>query len=89
LRYMVMIHSYVYYVFCETIIDDYQWQTWADELVKLQGEGINIDFHDKEFKGFDGSTGHDLIGCEIMRQNAIDLMIDHGLNPDLDKREAV
>jgi len=62
-RAQMLIHSAIYYDLNDNVVSDHQWQTWADELQKLQEENPNdckIDFFDWEFKDWDGSTGNHL-----------------------------
>ena len=59
-RTQMLIHSYLYYVMDENVIDDHKWQVWADELVELQKQRKDIGFYDKAFADWDGSTGCDL-----------------------------
>lgn len=57
-RSQMLVHSYLYYWLDESIVSDYQWQAWADDLVELQKdfEG-DLDFYDEAFYDWDGSTG--------------------------------
>ena len=55
-----LVHSYIYYEKDTNIVDDYTWQRWADELAELQDanpQDCKIDFYDKEFEGWNGSSG--------------------------------
>jgi len=57
----------------QPIISDDQWQSWADELTKLQTENpklCKIKFFDKEFADWDGSTGMHLPKHIIVEQKA-------------------
>ncbi len=59
-RLQILVHSYLYYEKDTNIISDKQWDTWARELVKLQQENPQVAklvIYDKEFKGFDATTG--------------------------------
>lgn len=56
-RTQMMVHSYLYYVMDENVIDDDTWQRWADELVELQKQKKVIGFYDKEFADWTGATG--------------------------------
>lgn len=53
----MLIHSYLYYVMDEIIVDDDKWQQWANELVELQKKEKVIGFYDEDFEDWDGSTG--------------------------------
>jgi hypothetical protein len=47
----------------DSVIDDHTWQRWADELSELQNEypqHCKIGFFDKEFVGWDGTSGYHL-----------------------------
>jgi NAD-dependent DNA ligase len=62
-RAQMLIHSCIYYEMDASIISDDQWQQWADELEVLQKENpkyMKIDFFDREFKDWDGTTGSHL-----------------------------
>jgi len=62
-RSQMLVHSYLYYVIDEPIIEDDKWQRWADELAKLQKynpTSCDIGFYDKEFKDWNGDTGFKL-----------------------------
>ena len=59
-RNQMLVHSYLYYVMDENIVDDGKWQQWADELVELQKQEKVIGFYDEAFADWDGSTGCDL-----------------------------
>lgn len=59
----MLIHSCLYYELDTNIVSDHQWQAWANELAALQNDypqDCNINFYDKEFEGWNGSTGHHL-----------------------------
>jgi len=59
-RGQMVIHSYLYYKADKPIISDDQWQSWAEELTKLQANYPNcckIRFYDGEFADWDGTTG--------------------------------
>lgn len=62
-RYQLLIHSCIYYQLHSNIVEDYQWDRWAKELVRLQKEHQDISekvmLYDY-FEDFDGSTGFDL-----------------------------
>ena len=62
-RAQMLIHSCIYYNFDSNLVSDDTWQTWANELAELQNnnpDDCNINFFDKEFVGWDGTTGHHL-----------------------------
>ena len=59
-RGQMLIHSCIYYAMDENIISDHQWQEWADELATLQREYpkcCKLKFFDREFTGWDGTSG--------------------------------
>lgn len=62
-RYQLLIHSCIYYQLHSNIVEDYQWDSWARELVELQKKYSDISekvmLYDY-FEDFDGSTGFDL-----------------------------
>ena len=56
----MLVHSYIYYEKDDCIVDDFQWQAWADELAQLQNDNpndCNIGFYDKEFENWTGASG--------------------------------
>lgn len=62
-RAQMLIHSCLYYDMDDSIVSDHCWQKWADELAELQTkypECCNLDFYDKVFSNWDGSTGYHL-----------------------------
>lgn len=62
-RSQMLVHSCLYYDMDDSIIDDHTWQRWADELSELQNEypqHCKIGFFDKEFVGWDGTSGYHL-----------------------------
>lgn len=63
LRYMILVHSCLYYKLHTNLVEDYQWDRWARELVALQNDYPQISnkvmLYDY-FADFDGSTGFDL-----------------------------
>jgi len=62
-RSQMLIHSCLYYEMDQSIVDDYTWQRWADELADLQKNNpkdCNIGFFDREFSDWDGSSGYHL-----------------------------
>jgi hypothetical protein len=56
-RTQMLIHSYLYYVLDENVVDDGKWQQWADELVELQKQNKDIGFYDEVFADWSGATG--------------------------------
>lgn len=64
-RSQMLVHSYIYYELDHNIVSDHQWQAWANELRDLQlVYGWRIDWYDKDFKDWDGSTG-----CHLPKDN--------------------
>jgi len=62
-RSQMLVHSRLYYIDDEPIVDDDTWQRWANELAELQRENpfdCNINFFDKEFSDWSGDTGFHL-----------------------------
>lgn len=62
-RYQLLIHSCIYYQLHSNIVEDYQWDSWARELVELQKNYPKISekvMLYEYFEDFDGSTGFDL-----------------------------
>lgn len=62
-RAQMLIHSCIYYELDDCIVSDHKWQTWADELQKLQETNpdcCSIGFYDREFKDWTGATGNHL-----------------------------
>jgi hypothetical protein len=62
-RAQMLIHSCLYYEMNDSIVDDHTWQRWADELTELQDEypeHCKLDYFDKEFVGWNGSSGYHL-----------------------------
>ena len=59
-RYQILIHSCIYYSMDQNIVSDDQWNTWSEELKKLQNTYPDISKHVTlydYFKDWDGSTG--------------------------------
>lgn len=56
-RIQMLLHSYLYYELDHSIVDDGKWQQWADELVELQKQKIDIGFYDDAFRDWSGATG--------------------------------
>ena len=62
-RSQMLVHSRLYYIDDEPIVDDDTWQRWANELAELQRENpfdCNINFFDKEFSDWSGDSGFKL-----------------------------
>lgn len=59
-RRQILVHSYIYYVRDDNLIDDCTWSKWAEQLVDITDAFPHIakqcDFSDV-FEYFDGSTG--------------------------------
>lgn len=56
----ILVHSYIYYVLDQNLIDDYTWSKWAQELVDISAAYPDIAAQSEfanDFEGFDGSTG--------------------------------
>ena len=63
-RRQVLFHSFLYYVMDINMIDDSTWSVWAEELEVLQRDYPDIAEEvemNNEFKGFDHSTGANLV----------------------------
>lgn len=63
LRRLMLVHSYLYYHANDSVVDDHQWQAWANELRDLQdacAECREVGFYDDHFQDWDGSTGYHL-----------------------------
>ena len=56
-RTQMLVHSYLYYVLDDNVIDDHTWQKWADELTELQKRKKVIGFYDEAFADWTGATG--------------------------------
>ena len=59
-RYQMLVHSYIYYEMNENIVSDSKWSEWAVELAELQSKYPDIAkqvLYDKDFAGWDGSSG--------------------------------
>ena len=62
-RRQILVHSIIYYRLGDSIISDFKWQEWANELHDLQEKHPEIAkncIFAKEFEGFDASTGFHL-----------------------------
>ena len=76
-RSQMLIHSYLYYQLDSPIISDDQWQQWANELTEMQEQYpnlTNINFYDKEFNDWNGSTGMHLPTDTWIRDKALRLL---------------
>lgn len=79
-RSQMLVHSYLYYWEDITIVNDHQWQRWADELTDIQRAfPVDIGFYDMVFKDWDGSTGCHLPRDDWVRQKALQLVRLHEL----------
>lgn len=79
----MLVHSFIYYKQDAGLITDQQWQTWADELVRLQSEhGTKIGFYDEAFADWDGSTGYHLPQDNWVAAKAAQLLAYASLPPD-------
>ncbi|QDP62331.1 MAG: hypothetical protein Unbinned8472contig1000_31 [Prokaryotic dsDNA virus sp.] len=68
-RRQLIVHSCLYYYFDESVIPDSQFDGWCEELVSLQEQNPGYtDKFDRYFEGFDGSTGMQLAGFELVSQ---------------------
>jgi hypothetical protein len=56
-RIQMLVHSYLYYEMDENVVDDHKWQQWADELVELQKQKMDIGFYDDAFRDWTGASG--------------------------------
>jgi hypothetical protein len=56
-RIQMLVHSYLYYEMDENVVDDHKWQQWADELVVLQKQKMDIGFYDDAFRDWTGASG--------------------------------
>ncbi|QVW28579.1 putative DNA ligase [Erwinia phage pEa_SNUABM_8] len=59
-RRQMIIHSVIYYRMDDSIISDYTWQDWANELRDVQNRWPELKamgYHDDLFEEWDGSTG--------------------------------
>jgi len=77
LRSKMLIHSYLYYWEDITIVDDHKWQSWADLLTELQKGCKIINFYDKEFSDWDGSTGCHLPRDDWVQNKALQIRRIH------------
>lgn len=79
LRMYIWIHSYLYYIRNQSVIDDYTWSQKAKELVDLQHKHPRIAKSVPLygiFKDFDGSTGMDFPFDLLWLQNEADKVLD-------------
>ncbi|NFP51796.1 DNA ligase LigA-related protein [Clostridium argentinense] len=63
LRRLILIHSCIYYRMNTSVVDDFTFNEWSEELVKLQNENESIlseCIYSNAFEDFDGTTGYDL-----------------------------
>jgi len=56
-RAQMLVHSYFYYIEDDPIVEDHVWQKWANELVDLQKRKKKIEYYDRQFQNWDGSSG--------------------------------
>ncbi len=71
----MLIHSYLYYHLDTSIVSDHKWQDWANELAFLQQTyPEKIDWYDKEFADWDGSTGMHLPVNDWIKDKAATLL---------------
>lgn len=78
-RTQMLVHSYLYYVKDENIISDEKWQQWADELVELQKQKLEIGFYDEAFKDWTGATGMHLPFDKWVKHRA-EKLLEYNLN---------
>lgn len=82
LRLCLLVHSYIYYHLNTSIVNDHQWQAWADELVERQKEfKRRIDCYDDAFRDWDASTGYHLPVDSWVRSKAEYLLRLAGQRP--------
>ena len=78
LRKKVLVHSYIYYVLNDNIIDDNTWSAWAEELEQLQRDNPSDElFLSDVFKNFDHSTGANLEYPDWVYDKALQLIRHH------------
>lgn len=78
-RSQMLVHSYLYYHLDTSIVSDHKWQEWADELTYLQQKyPEKVNWYDKAFKGWDGSTGMHLPVDTWIQRKAEFLLQRHG-----------
>ncbi len=64
----MIVHSFIYYRMGTSIIDDHQWQFFANDLMELQKEyGQTWGFYDKDFADWNGATG-----CHLSQEPWVD-----------------
>ncbi len=76
-RRQIMVHSYIYYEMDDSVVSDEQWSQWAKELIWLTQEFPDIAkecVYNKEFDGFEGSTGFDFNYPENIKNRAAKLI---------------
>lgn len=80
-RAQMLVHSCIYYEMDSNVVSDHKWQEWAEELDQLQKDNpecIHIDFYDKYFLDWDGTTGAHLPHRDKWVYNkALNLIRDH------------
>lgn len=81
-RIQMLVHSYLYYEMDENVIDDHKWQEWADELVELQKQKMNIGFYDEAFSDWTGASGAFLPFDDWVKKRAADLIKWCTINSD-------
>ena len=57
LRKTILLHSYIYYKLYDSVIEDCIFDSYCQELVRINED---CGYYDEEFKDFDGSTGYHL-----------------------------
>lgn len=76
-RSQILVHSYLYYELNDSIVSDLVFDKWSQDLVKLCYH--EIDWYDKEFKDWDGSSGFHLPHDGFIRDKADRLLKYKGL----------
>lgn len=59
-RSQMLVHSCIYYQMDDNVVSDDQWQQWANELAEIQykyPKCCKIKFFDRDFAGWDGTSG--------------------------------
>jgi hypothetical protein len=63
-RRQILVHSILYYKYDRPLIADHVYDSWAQELIRLQAEHPEIseavEYHRDAFGNFTSSTGYDL-----------------------------
>lgn len=57
LRRTILLHSYIYYKLGDSVIPDCIFDSYCQELVRIN---TDCGYYDEEFRDFDGSTGYHL-----------------------------